>query len=400
MVGITCSIIDHAELHHTLTAAYSMNRRNIAFYAPMKSPEAAQPSGDRTIGRLLMAALARAGFDVRLVSHLRTWSAVPDSARLVAFRDAAEREADALVAAYVNCDSAWVPDVWFTYHAYYKAPDLLGPRVAAALKIPYVITEASYASRRAHDEWANWLSAARSGICMADAIFSFTTRDQQGLTEICPVERLHDLAPFLDLDALGTSVMGDRVATKHRDTTIRLVTVAMMRPGAKLASYQLLASSLIALQHRDWHLDIVGDGEARCAVERAFAALPAERIHWHGRLDSSGIGRVFAAGDVFVWPGLEEAFGMVYLEAQAAGLPVAAVRTAGVPEVVRHGETGCLANDAMPRTLAECIENLIVDPVQRRRFATAARAAIENRHSLAIASIELSRVLRPLVMPK
>src|SRR5258708_24281091 len=46
------------------------------------------------------------------------------------------------------------PELWFTYHLYYKAPDWLGPAVSEALGIPYVIAEASYAPKRAHGPWA------------------------------------------------------------------------------------------------------------------------------------------------------------------------------------------------------------------------------------------------------
>ncbi|MGI9477916.1 MAG: glycosyltransferase family 1 protein, partial [Hyphomicrobiaceae bacterium] len=109
---------------------------NIAFYAPMKPPDAIRPSGDRTIGRLLMAALTHAGFDVRLASQLRTWSGVPDSTRLDAFRAQAGHEAEALITSYSGGGHSWKPDLWFTYHNYYKAPDLLGSRIAAALDMP------------------------------------------------------------------------------------------------------------------------------------------------------------------------------------------------------------------------------------------------------------------------
>ena len=129
------------------------------------------------------------------------------------------------------------------------------------------------------------------------------------------------------------------------------MTVAMMRPGAKLASYQLLGDALTILRHRNWHLDIIGDGNARSAVEAAFAELPAEKIRWHGRLDAPAVRQILTEGDIFVWPGIDEAFGMAYLEAQAVGLPVVALRTAGVPEVVRDGETGCLAETCHTRSV-------------------------------------------------
>lgn len=373
----------------------------IAFYAPMKSPDDARPSGDRTIGRLLMAALSRNGHDVRLVSRLRTWSNSPDPGRLASFQASAKQEAEGLCHSYAADGSAWSPDLWFTYHSYYKAPDLLGPKVSSALAIPYVIVEASFASRRRDGEWRQWLEAARAGIVDADAIFSFTARDRRGLTDVCEPKRLHDLAPFLDLDAIDAAPSAHRASSQTAARLpVRLVTVAMMRSGAKLASYQLLADTLSLLRNREWHLDIVGDGGERSAVEAAFAALPKARIHWHGRLDAADIRLLLKNGDVFAWPGIDEAFGMAYLEAQAAGLPVAAVRTAGVPEVVRDGETGLLAAAATPEAMAECLSDLLDDDILRKRLGDGARAAVEARHSLPAASAELGRVLRQLMRAK
>ena len=47
------------------------------------------------------------------------------------------------------------PDLWFTYHPYYKAPDLIGPELASAFAVPYVTAEASYSRRRNAGLWAD-----------------------------------------------------------------------------------------------------------------------------------------------------------------------------------------------------------------------------------------------------
>ena len=52
--------------------------------------------------------------------------------------------------------------------------------------------------------------------------------------------------------------------------------------------------------------------------------------------------RYYSAGDMFVFPGIRESLGMVYLESQSCGLPVVAFHNGGIPEVVVDGETGFL----------------------------------------------------------
>jgi glycosyltransferase involved in cell wall biosynthesis len=366
----------------------------IAFYAPMKSPNHPQPSGDRTIGRLLIQALQSGECEVQVASELRTWSANADHHELAGFQAAAAAEAEQLLDCYRAAGAKSKPQCWLTYHNYYKAPDLLGPIIADGLGIPYVIVEASYARRRASGEWSAWLDSARYGIERADAIFCFTARDKAGLAEICQPDRLHDLAPFLSV----CGRLGARQRhLRHASDTVRLVSVAMMRHGAKFTSYRILAAALRRIVHLDWSLEIIGDGAARGAVEAAFEGFGDGRITFHGVLERESLNAMLAGSDVFVWPGIEEAFGMAFLEAQTAELPVVAIDTAGVSEVVRHGETGLLSAGMGPAEFAENLGRLITDPLLRARLGDGARASIERNHGLAAASARLSAVLVPLV---
>ncbi len=124
----------------------------IAFYAPMKPPDHAVPSGDRRMARQLMQALRTAGHDVRLASRLRSWEGRGDPERQARIRTEAARGVRRLIARWR--DAADRPDLWFTYHLYHKAPDLLGPPVARALGLPYVVAEASYAAKQAGGPWS------------------------------------------------------------------------------------------------------------------------------------------------------------------------------------------------------------------------------------------------------
>jgi hypothetical protein len=119
---------------------------HIAFYAPLKPPNHLIPCGARQIARLLIAALELAGHKVDVVSTLRAYRGQFDEVEVGAFKSAAEDELARLLLAYRR--AAERPDVWLSYHVYYKSPDLIGPRAASALGIPYVTVEASYAPRR------------------------------------------------------------------------------------------------------------------------------------------------------------------------------------------------------------------------------------------------------------
>ena len=127
-----------------MTSRNRTNRARIAFYAPMKPPDHPNPSGDRYIARLTLQALARAGFDATCVSRLRSLDLTGDTAAQTVLRAKAGAETARLIDGLATSP----PVLWFTYHCYYKAPDLVGPAVTRALGIPYVISEASVSPKR------------------------------------------------------------------------------------------------------------------------------------------------------------------------------------------------------------------------------------------------------------
>jgi len=348
-----------------------------------------------------VSALENADCDVRLASELRTWSAEPNAIALDVLYRRSNFEADRLVSGYLSRSPEWVPDIWFTYHNYYRAPDLLGPIVTKRMGVPYVLAEASYSARRAETDWAPWLDAAEAGIRHADAVLSFTERDRKGLCSLTPQNRLHRLSPFLDLadTAAAYAKLTGQPGTKdvQDQQCPRLVTVAMMRPGAKQQSYKLLAHSLAQVLDLEWQLDVIGDGPASQAVKDEFQGGLAERIRWHGELSGSQIYDQLASSDVFVWPGIEEAFGMAYLEAQACGLPIVACRTAGVPAVVRHGEGGMLAESTNANAFSDVLRQVLENKDLRARLARKSRERIVSCHSIEAASTHLRAIVHQLV---
>src|SRR5258705_5027633 len=121
----------------------------IAFYAPLKPPTHPVPSGDRRMARLLMAALGRANHRIELASRFRSRDGAGDPARQQALADLGEHLARRLVRQYQARAAAERPELWFTYHLYYKAPDWLGPAGSAAPDIPHVVAEVSHAGQPA-----------------------------------------------------------------------------------------------------------------------------------------------------------------------------------------------------------------------------------------------------------
>jgi glycosyltransferase involved in cell wall biosynthesis len=357
----------------------------IAFHTPLNPVSDGGVSGDRRMARQLVSALESLGHGVEPVAAPKTYFREADPARFASCAADAARLCDALLAGYRAGRPR--PDLWFTYHNYYRSPDFLGPKIATALGIPYITAESSDSTQRATGEWADCTAVVRRGLAAGDVHFFFTDRDRQGLE---PWRNegtaLLALPPFV-------AVAPKRLRPVAPSGTARLVTVAMMREGAKLMSYLTLARILHRCRNEDWTLSIIGDGPRRAEVEAAFAGLPEGRVTWRGQLDRDATQAELARHDIFVWPGIGEAYGLVYLEAQAAGLPVIAFDSGGVAETVRAGETALLVPEQDEEALAAGLTALLRDKALRDQMGAAARRFIRTERTTARAAERLAEGL-------
>ena len=375
----------------------------IAFYAPLKPPTHATPSGDRRVAGLLMDALLRAGQRVELVSTFRSFDGDGDVARQNALRKQGEALAQRLAAQWSAAPRELRPALWFTYHLYYKAPDWLGPAISSALGIPYVVAEPSFAPKRAGGPWTIGHEATEAGIRQATLVICPSRDDVACVERLIAKDRVVLLPPFLDVEPYRSAAQkrdlhrAKLAAERGLDSAVPWIMVAaMMRPGDKFASYRELAMALALLKDLPWRLVVAGDGPARAEVEQALGAAVPGRTCFLGTLAQRRLAEVYAACDLLAWPAVNEAYGMALLEAQAAGLPVASCALRGVPDVVMDGRTGLLAPPGDPAALAQRIRQLLVDPARRRALGAAAADFVVAERGLDSAARLLGSALAPL----
>ncbi len=353
----------------------------IAFYAPMKSPHHPVPSGDREMARNLMAMMQSGGASVDLVSSFRSRDKHGDPAvQSQLFREA-EDEVRRLIQTLPPFD------LWVSYHNYYKAPDLIGPAVAKARAMPYVQIESTRANKRLNGPWDQFARAAHNAADAADLILSLTRRDQETLLrDRYGDQKLRLLPPFLPHRTPPAAGVLDGP----------ILTVGMMRAGDKLASYRLIAEALTVVDG-EWQLDIAGDGPALPEVETLLASF-GDRVRFLGQLPQSQLSTAYHAARLFLWPGVNEAFGMVFLEAQAHGLPIVAQNRPGLREVLAPRERQAAPSiDAGAAGLASAIAALNCDQTLRRHRGAAARDHIASHHLLPAAADRFSACVAPLL---
>ncbi len=139
-----------------------------------------------------------------------------------------------------------------------------------------------------------------------------------------------------------------------------------------------------------------GDGPALTEFRRQATTLGLTDFHFLGRRDD--LPRLLGSATVVVVPSLwAEAFGLTVVEAMAAGVPVVATRTGGIPELIADGQTGLLVPPNDPEALADAINRLLGDAALRTRVVRQAREAARREYSIDKAIASLTALLRPEV---
>lgn len=184
----------------------------------------------------------------------------------------------------------------------------------------------------------------------------------------------------------------DGVADPDRPT---LLFVGRLEPRKGL-EVLIRAFTLLKSDHPELRLVVVGEGSERQRCQSLLPARLRADVLFLGRLSDADLPRVFAACDLYVSPALGgESFGIVLLEAMAAGRAVVASDLPGYRSVMTDGRQGRLVPPRDPPRLAQAIGALVANPALRRAAAeqgreTAARydwteVAMEiRRHYLAV----------------
>ncbi|MEK7544777.1 MAG: glycosyltransferase family 4 protein [Patescibacteria group bacterium] len=154
---------------------------------------------------------------------------------------------------------------------------------------------------------------------------------------------------------------------KVSEKTPVIITVAELHPRKGLL-YLLEAAKKIQEKNTDFKIIIVGSGPQKKVLEKKIQKLGLEReISLLGY--QHNIPHLLAASDMFVLPSLNEAFGLVLLEAMAAKLPIIATKNGGIPEIITNNVTGLLVLPAESSELAYAILRLLKNKDLAHRLA-------------------------------
>lgn len=367
----------------------------IAFYCPNKPLTHPHPSGDLVIAQGLYQALQHAGHDCReLVRFRARWFWTEPVGWLQALR--------AFGRGYLQA-RRFRPQLWLTYHTYYKSPDLLGPWLSRRLHIPYVLFQPMYGTRRRKERRTRpGFYLNRLALTACTHAFTNNCDDLEALRRILPPQRVSYLPPGIFPEQFRRNIdLGRRIRAHYGipPQVPLLLTAARFRADVKFDSLAYLFKALARLRtHSEvrFLLLVVGDGPMDKPLRTIAETLLPGQVLFAGAVPRDRMVGFYSAADLFVFPGIGESLGMVLLEAQACGLPVVALNTAGIPQVVLAEQTGLLTAQDDGRSMAQAIEALLRDPARRSRLAAKGPEFIRRQRNLHLNYRLLTRKLEEI----
>lgn len=171
-------------------------------------------------------------------------------------------------------------------------------------------------------------------------------------------------------------IEGEQVVTREPHEGIVLLTVGRL---VERKGHEKVLRAMVDLPNVRYR--IVGNGQEKDRLKSIVTNLGlVDRVEFIDDVPDGRLPSIYAGADIFVMPTTKsetdrEGFGIVYLEAQAFGVPVVATRQPGVDEAVKDGEGGLLIDDT-PEALHAALKKLIDNPALRERLGAAGRARV------------------------
>jgi len=275
----------------------------------------------------------------------------------------------------------------------------LGPGLAAR-GIPYLVMAHGFdywlSAMPGTHAWLRRATARASRVPVCSGFIGKTVR-----TAVPADVPVSVLSPGVDVERfrpdLPTQDIRERFGLEGRP-----VVVCVSRLVARKGQDALIrAMRRIRRRVPDAALLIVGGGPAAARLQRLAEEAAPESVHFAGEVSAEDLPRYHAVGDVFAMPcrnrlgGLEvEGWGIVFVEAAAAGRPVVVGDSGGARETLVDGETGFLVDGGDVAEVADAIATLLADPSLAAAMGKAGRAYAEREHTWSRSAEQLATWLR------
>jgi len=280
-------------------------------------------------------------------------------------------------------------------------------RLQAALCLREILDQQPFDILHAHDPHAltaAWLARAnrRSRLVVARRVAYPLSRAPLSLARYRAARRIIAVSQFVADSAIASGMDSSRVAIVYDGVEIPALNTAEMRRSARaqweIADHDLLIGCVgyllpekgqetllralphIRKQFPHCRVILAGDGPSRAKLQSLARELGiGDAVIFAGFVED--VEAVYRALDLFVFPSLAEPLGSSLLTAMAHGLPVMAVASGGVPEIIESGRNGILVDSPDALKFAAAVCQVLDDPGEAARMAKTARETVERRFS-------------------
>ena len=280
-------------------------------------------------------------------------------------------------------------------HAHFATDAIQALPIAKALHLPLIVSLHGYdvtpsdANFRESAWGRHYLSQRKRLFASASAFLCVSQSIREAaLRAGFPEEKLHVHYTGVDCERFRSMAI-------ERDPKLILFVGRLVEK--KGCEYVLRAMALVQQEDPKAHLEIIGDGPLRSALE-ALATKLAVRARFRGVQDTYEVQRSMSRARVLCNPSVTaangdmEGFGMVFAEAQAVGTPVVSSMHSAIPEAVSHGETGLLCPERMPALLAEALLTFLKNDIFWSRTSERAVAWVREHFDIAKQTIKLEQI--------
>lgn len=227
---------------------------------------------------------------------------------------------------------------------------------------------------------------ARLNLCTSSAMVA--ELDRQGIERLALWQRGVDIDTFQP--SLASAEMRSHLSQGHPDSPLLLYV------GRLSAEKEIDRIKYILEAIPEARLALVGDGPYREELENHFADT---HTYFAGYMTGKILGSAFASADAFIFPSRTETLGLVLLEAMAAGCPVVAARSGGIPDIVQDGVNGYLFDPNDEHGAIAATQRLLQNADERQMLRQNARVEAE-RWGWAAATQQLQQYYQDVIHPQ
>jgi sugar transferase (PEP-CTERM/EpsH1 system associated) len=260
------------------------------------------------------------------------------------------------------------PDVLHTHNL---AAHLLGAAAARIAGVPVVVH-----TKHGRYDIRSWRRALgmRAASAMSSMVVPVSEDSAHEALEGVSARKIRVIHNGVDVAGITP---GDRFSRAPGDRVVSVGRLAAVKDYPTL----LRAARRVVDALPSFHLDLVGDGPERTALESLRSELGLDgHVTFLG--ERHDVRERLQAADVFVLSSTSEGLSLALLEALASGLPIVATRVGGNAQVVTDGETGRLVPPSDPGALAEALIDVLTDRPRQSAMGRAARRRAEEHFSL------------------